>query len=880
MASKQRAGGRKSNAKRRLSVAFDKQTKPPACSETNDDSAEDSENEEFEIESIIEEKDGLFRVRWMGYASSDDTWEPQSNLSTASLRAFRRKTTKSAQTDSQKRKPSARRAVTVSRQQKRICQDTPASQVTCDEEDAPSIACELELAFVGRHVSFSPASEPWMSDPSYRIAGARFLTGIVSRERVAKDKSREYEIRWESTQFQSARHVHYIPESKVLEGFITYNRMSGHTLESDSWESLCRPYHEAQFNGDIWDDFEEIEGNYARFEDNERMPQALEDVEQLSSMDFHANASLEPPGDLFVRDDGSSDTKILEKFNHMFECSAVSSFLAYLPISFWRKVVENTNAYNESRRQLKVTLDEMMKFLGVLFYMSLIDKGEYKNYWGQQVEDAIFGTESRGLETVMSLKRFEYIRQNLCFRHGVNLDDLKKDPAARIRPLINMLKLRSSKFVDIGRNCAVDETSIACRSRYARHLIVYNATKPTGKYHFKIYMCCCASTWLAVNFRLHCSSTITERLAGVLPSNEVARLEAATQFSAEVRKHVIEVTRPLHFTNRVVNTDNFYTSCQLLESMRLYGLYCRGTVRENSKHFPRRFMISKKDKMPRGSMKQGVNLRHGIVAASWVDGSVVNIVSNADPSTTSSVERLMGPLKVGFTAPTAVLEYNQAMQGVDRFDQLRSRFSVADGHTFRKWHKKLAMAFIDIAKCNAYITRKMTGAMTSARDPHRQFVKELITGLLDGSWRRAPNEVGLIPDAPINLDPLRTPAKPRSRQAIHQVTDMVPALPTLPACRQQSSRQQFPKSRRKRACIVCRLEDRYPTEITNYCSRHNVALCSQRTLLNQQKRSCARHLSGPVGKSSISFIPRKGYSPATEMSDALHQSKEQREKAR
>lgn len=102
-------------------------------------------------------------------------------------------------------------------------------------------------------------------------------------------------------------------------------------------------------------------------------------------------------------------------------------------------------------------------------------------------------------------------------------------------------------------------------------------------------------------------------------------------------------------------------------------------------------------------MKQGVCLANHIVAASWIDGSILNIVSNADASTSSTVYRRIQATKEAFKAPTCVSEYNSAMQGVDRHDQLRGRFSLAGGHPVKKWHKKLAMAMLDIAKCNACI---------------------------------------------------------------------------------------------------------------------------------------------------------------------------------
>jgi hypothetical protein len=186
------------------------------------------------------------------------------------------------------------------------------------------------------------------------------------------------------------------------------------------------------------------------------------------------------------------------------------------------------------------------------------------------------------------------------------------------------------------------------------------------------------------------------RLDGVIPSEEAQQFSSRLQHSSEIRKHVLEVTRPIHHTKRIVNTDNFYTSVTLLMSLRDVGLFGRGTIRENSKHFPKAHMFAKKASEPRGSYLQGVSSSGQIVAASWMDGNAVNVISSADSSDVGEVTRSIGKDPHKFPAPKCISEYNKYMQGVDRLDQLRAKYSLADGHSMKKWHKKLALAFIDI----------------------------------------------------------------------------------------------------------------------------------------------------------------------------------------
>lgn len=52
----------------------------------------------------------------------------------------------------------------------------------------------------------------------------------------------------------------------------------------------------------------------------------------------------------------------------------------------------------------------------------------------------------------------------------------------------------------------LDEASVACQYHYGWHLIVYNPLKAGGKYHIKLCMMSCLTSWIALNYRLHCGS--------------------------------------------------------------------------------------------------------------------------------------------------------------------------------------------------------------------------------------------------------------------------------------------------------------------------------------------------------------------------------------
>jgi hypothetical protein len=220
-------------------------------------------------------------------------------------------------------------------------------------------------------------------------------------------------------------------------------------------------------------------------------------------------------------------------------------------------------------------------------------------------------------------------------------------------------------------------------------------------------------------------------MQGVVSDEDLKILEKREeeQMVSKIRDIVLELVEPIKNTTRIVNTDNYYTSVQLLVALRAHKLYARGTLKTHSSHFPKAVILT--NTAGKGHLRQAVDRKHRLIAVSWLDGSIVNLVSNADTATLATISRQSAGEKKVIVAPQCVQEYNKYMQGVDRLDQLRSRFSIADGHSFKKWYLKLAMAFIDIARCNAYISRKIA-TNDQSKDSHKTFMVELTRALLSG----------------------------------------------------------------------------------------------------------------------------------------------------
>ena len=154
-------------------------------------------------------------------------------------------------------------------------------------------------------------------------------------------------------------------------------------------------------------------------------------------------------------------------------------------------------------------------------------------------------------------------------------------------------------------------------------------------------------------------------------------------------------------------------------------------------------------------------------------------------------------------------------------DQLRGRFSIADGHSVKKWHNKLGLGIIDLARTNAYATWKLAHKRecSKMRDSHRFFISGLVKDLLSTGWKRYDSGqtyvYGTQSESETFFSPSRTLSTSPTSSQRHPMNNL---------CAQVVSSLVY-QSRDKRGCVVCRFEGRYATESTVICKTHQVCLC-------------------------------------------------------
>ena len=469
----------------------------------------------------------------------------------------------------------------------------------------------------------------------------------------------------------------------------------------------------------------------------------------------------------------------------------LNSLLAFLPIPIWETMLKESNRFahqkcNESVNNWisghpwshDLNLTELMTFISILVEMTLhpTPGRSYTHMWKH--EDRYPFTKS------MTITRFRQVRSilHLCNNELAESDpNQKADPLSKIRPLLNILKSTLPEYLDVGDELALDEASVASKSRFGRFLIMFNPMKPGGKFHYRFYFVCDSDHFNLLRFSMHTRNNADladgfniqivdpdsgEHMEGppanvpappedTSPDTEVELpahiededIEEEVEGSkgsktnkppeSKITKLLLDLLRPFNNSFRTVNMDRFYNGPQQAVAMLSKGLLCRGTFMTNRKFTPHSIRFSKSDskKHARGSYRMACSIKDHMSIFGWNDGCGVHMLSTADGTQISSVERQIGSNLQKVNAPIVVRRYNQGMQGVDRHDQLRTLFSLATRHQFQKYYMTLIMALIDFALVNAHIHYHMAHpALKKSKEHRANFMQILSDSIRNANW--------------------------------------------------------------------------------------------------------------------------------------------------
>jgi hypothetical protein len=353
-----------------------------------------------------------------------------------------------------------------------------------------------------------------------------YIRGVVRHVHYAKSKSQEaplFEIHWQSTRFN--REKPKISIDLMLQGIRNYERIcmnasrqvfcettnfsvdeqmmsSNDVLEANECGGAMTSVFgfvdsddTGEGSDDSSDDFPLVYSNVRDKEDVEEHP------ELITNVDWEIDGVMQEPNDKYRHDDRTkaSDETYVREENKVLFTTPLQAFMTLVSFDWWLGVLDKTNARatamveahpsqklsgNAWKRTFSIT--ELMQVIGLTILMTVSGNFEYRNYWTEEGCSEFILPDDIGtsFKDVIALYRFRQLRAAMTFHDIVN----DVDPLYRIRPLINLLRATFSQYVVPGREVSIDEASVPCRSRFARHLIVYNASKPLGKHYVYVYI--------------------------------------------------------------------------------------------------------------------------------------------------------------------------------------------------------------------------------------------------------------------------------------------------------------------------------------------------------------------------------------------------------
>lgn len=249
-------------------------------------------------------------------------------------------------------------------------------------------------------------------------------------------------------------------------------------------------------------------------------------------------------------------------------------------------IVENSNIYAGQNNRHNFHMDDLdlKKFLGILILTGYYELPSERSYWSLD--------EDLGIPLVancMSRNRFLEIKRNLHFVDN-SATGSSNDRMFKVRSLCELIQKNSCQWGIFHESLSIDESMIKYFGR---------ATSSDG---------------YCYTFDIYCGK-----------SNDVSN----DPLGSRVVKSLL-AKMPIIPNEHIVYFDNFFTSYQLLNDLRLLGFRATGTIRDNrTKKCPVTPMKDMK-KLPRASYDHQFDTKNEITIVRWKDNNIVTMRSNFD----------------------------------------------------------------------------------------------------------------------------------------------------------------------------------------------------------------------------------------------------------
>ncbi|XP_060782714.1 piggyBac transposable element-derived protein 4-like [Neoarius graeffei] len=394
-------------------------------------------------------------------------------------------------------------------------------------------------------------------------------------------------------------------------------------------------------------------------------------------------------------------------------------FYLFFNVELFTLIIRETNRYARSiltqltdwvrehvhshyRRWVPVTVAEMKKYIGLCINMGLIKK-KMSDYWSKRYSSQ----DTPFFRRIMSKNRFFLISRMFHLNDNDNRrqrGDENFDPWHKVRPVMDHLNTKFKHHYIPSRDLSIDESMIGMKNRHA--YIQYVPNKRHNRFGIKKFEVCEAKTGYVLHTELYSGRDFDVRS----PDGQ----------GSAVVMYLMQVCDLLRKGYHLI-TDNFYTKLKLVEDLLHLGTFMTGTVRNNSRGFPRALIEIRLYVGETRYMRKG-----DILALAFRDKKSqrkpVLLLSSTCAAVDHPHQRKNGEQCI---RPEMIKAYNAGMGGVDLMD--RKIYQIAaERPTHRYWVKVFAN-LLDMSLRNAY---ELYLQNTDGRKLSRQnFVAEIVEEL-------------------------------------------------------------------------------------------------------------------------------------------------------
>nr|CAH7749592.1 unnamed protein product [Callosobruchus chinensis] len=267
-------------------------------------------------------------------------------------------------------------------------------------------------------------------------------------------------------------------------------------------------------------------------------------------------------------------------------------------------------AFKNCNPSPNITANEMRCYIAILIVSGYNKVPSKRSFW-----DSGADLRNQMVYEAMRRDRFDIIMRYLHCADNNDLD--KQDKMAKLRPFMELLKLRFKNHFIPEREIDYDESMIEYFGRHGCKQFIRG--KPI-RFGYKAW-CINTKSGYLINFEIY---------QGNIPGVKTGDQKLVGKASAPLLKFIAELSSEIRLLPFRLYFDNLFTSMSLLMYLDSCGYSATGTMRENRvpKNCPKKPVKSMK-KEKRGVFEYATTKVVGssVIITRWMDNSVVTVAS-------------------------------------------------------------------------------------------------------------------------------------------------------------------------------------------------------------------------------------------------------------